>query len=282
MLEKYHKLFDIYYEYSGVKNICTVNKKAYLEPVKVDIEIINMLEYGFNMYDKTNGMLNLAMGSVLRLWHDERDYASEYPDEAKLPNMDKLLDASKYMNIDDVVIDKENSTIFLKNEYTKLDVGSIAKGYVCEQIAKVLIENNVTSYILNLGGNIKLLGSKPKEKDFSVGVQNPTSNDNSIILKLKDYSIVTSGSYQRYYIVDGVSYHHIINPETLMPENNFLSVTIVSKDSTLCDCLSTALFNMTIDEGKEVLKNFEDTYAMWIDTNENITYSDGFSSFIKK
>ena len=139
-----------------------------------------------------------------------------------------------------------------------------------------------TSYILNLGGNIKLIGTKPKGKDFNVGVQNPTSNDNSIILKLTDYSIVTSGSYQRYYYVDGISYHHIINPETLMPENNFLSVTIVSKDSTLCDCLSTALFNMTIDEGKEVLKNFEDTYAMWIDTNENITYSDGFSNFINK
>ena len=132
------------------------------------------------------------------------------------------------MNINDVVIDKENSTIFIKNEYTKLDVGSIAKGYVCEQIAKVLIENDVTSYILNLGGNIKLLGSKPKNKDFNVGVQNPTSNDNLLILNLKDYSVVTSGSYQRYYIVDGVSYHHIINPETLMPENNFLSVTIVT------------------------------------------------------
>ena len=280
LLEKYHKLYDIYYEYSGVNNICTVNKKAYLEPVKVDIEIINMLEYGFNMYDKTNGMLNLAMGSSLRLWHDERDYASEYPSEAKLPNMDKLLEASNYMNIDDVVIDKENSTIFIKNEYTKLDVGSIAKGYVCEQIAKVLIENNVTSYILNLGGNIKLLGTKPKGKDFNVGVQNPTSNDNSIVLSLKDYSIVTSGSYQRYYMVDGVSYHHIINPKTLMPENDFLSVTIVSKDSTLCDCLSTALFNMTIDEGKEILNKFEDTYAMWIDKNNNITYSEGFSNFI--
>lgn len=281
LFEKYHKLFDIYYEYSNVNNICTVNKKAYLNPIKVDIEIVNMLEYGFNMYDKTKGMLNLAMGSVLKLWHNEREYASEYPNKATLPNKEKLIEASKYMNIDDVVINKEESTIFIKNEFTKLDVGSIAKGYVCEQITKVLNENNVTSYIVNLGGNIKLIGSKPKNKDFNVGVQDPNSNNNLTVLSLKDYSVVTSGSYQRYYIVDGVRYHHIINPETLMPENKYLSVTIVSKNSTLCDCLSTALFNLTIEEGKEIIKTFDDTYAMWVDINNNITYSDGFESFIK-
>lgn len=281
LFEKYHKLFDIYYEYSEVNNLFTVNKNAYLSPVTVDMEIINMLEYGFNMYDKTNGMLNIAMGSVLKLWHNEREYASEYPYDAKLPNYDKLQEASKYININDIILDKDNSTIYIKNEYTKIDVGAIAKGYVCEQISKVLIENNVKSYILNLGGNIKLIGSKPKNKDFNVGVQDPNSNKNLTILSLKDYSVVTSGSYQRYYMVDGVRYHHIINPKTLMPQNNYLSVTIVSKDSTLCDCLSTALFNLTIEEGKEIIKNFEDTYAMWVDVNNNITYSDGFNSFIK-
>lgn len=284
LLDKYHKLFDIYYEYSGVNNICTVNKKAYLNPVKVDIELINMIEYGFNMYDKTNKMLNIAMGSVLKLWHNERENASDYPQNAKLPDMDKLHEASKYMNIKDIVINKEESTIFIKNQYTKFDVGAIAKGYACDQIAKVLIENNKTSYIINLGGNIKLIGSKPKNKDFIVGIQDPTtsSTSNLVTIGVSDYSVVTSGSYQRYYEVNGIRYHHIINPNTLMPENKYLSVTVVAKESTLCDCLSTALFNLSIEEGKNVIKSFEDIYVMWVDKDKKITYSDGFDKLLEE
>lgn len=280
LLEKYHKLYDIYYEYSGINNLCTVNKKAHIEPVEVEKEIIDLLEYGFNMYDKTNKVLNIAMGSVLKLWHNEREYASEYPYDAKIPDINKLKEASKYMNIDDVVINKEKSTIYIKNEYTKLDVGAIAKGYVCDRLTDVLVNIEATSYILNLGGNIKLIGSKPRNKDFNVGIQDPTSNatSNIITLSISDYSIVTSGSYQRYYMVDNTRYHHIINPKTLMPENNYLSVTVISKESVLCDSLSTTLFNLSISEGKELIKDFNDVYVMWIDIDKNITYSDGLES----
>ncbi len=277
LLKKYHELYDIYYEYSGVNNLCTINKKAYIEPVVVDDEIINLLKYAKSLQQVTNGMFNVAMGSVLKLWHDERDYASEYPYDAQLPNMEDLQEAAKYMNLDDVVINEENKTIFIKNEFTKLDVGAIAKGYACEQIGKVLRDAGVKSYILNLGGNIKLIGSKPKNQDFNVGIQNPIPGSDSVIttVKLSDYSVVTSGSYQRFYMVNDVRYHHIINPKTLMPENNYLSVSVIAKDSGLCDALSTALFNMTIEEGTKIIESFKDVYVIWIDSDQNIIYSNG-------
>lgn len=283
MLSEYHKLYDIYYEYSKMNNLCTINKKAYLEELVVDSKIIELIEYGKNMYELTNGMMNIAMGSVLRLWHNERTNASDYPEFAKIPDINDLEEASKYTNINDIVINKEKSTIFIKNEYTKIDVGGIAKGYVCEQIGKYLTDKGVSSYILNLGGNIKLIGSKPKNKPWTVGIQDPTNmNEQALILEVEDVSVVTSGSYQRYYLVDGIRYHHIINPNTLMPENDYLSVSIISKDSALCDTLSTALFNMSIEDGKKIISNIEDTYVLWIKIDESFEYSDGFcEKFLK-
>ncbi len=282
LLKKYHHLYDIYYEYNGINNICTINKKAYINPIVVDQEIINLIKYSKSLNKITNNMFNIAMGSVLKLWHDEREYASEYPYDAKLPDREALANASKYMNIEDIIIDEENSTVFIKNEYTKLDVGAIAKGYACEQIAKELFKTGTTSYIINLGGNIKLLGSKNEKENFVVGVQNPIPGDSSVIQKfsLANYSVVTSGSYQRYYTVDNVNYHHIINPKTLMPANYYLSVTVIAKDSGLCDALSTALFNMTIEEGTKIISTLDDIYVMWVDSNKQIIYSKGLEEKI--
>lgn len=283
MLDEYHKLYDIYYEYSGVNNICTINKNAGLNEVVVDQKIIDLLKYSINMYDKTSSMLNIAMGSVLKLWHNERENATYYPEDAKVPSQELLIEASKHTNINDIVIDEVKSTVYLKDEKMSIDVGAVAKGFVTDVIANYLIDKGATSYILNLGGNIRLIGSNLKDEPWRVGIQNPdlTSDEASIkIFNLKDYSVVTSGSYQRYYEVDGVRYHHIINPKTLMPENEYLSVSIITKEASLADCLSTTLFNLSIDEGKALLLKFEDTYAMWVDKDYQIHYSEGIEAFL--
>lgn len=280
-LEEYHKLYDIYYEYSGINNICTINKNAGQKAVKVDEKIINLIEYGIKMYDETSGMLNIAMGSVLKLWHNEREKAID--GIGKLPDKEKLIEASKHTNVDDIVINKEESTIYLKDKDMSIDVGSIAKGYVTDKLTQHLKDKRVTSYILNLGGNIGLVGEKGDNTPWKVGIQNPdlTSENTTIrVFNLKDTSVVTSGSYQRYYEVDGTKYHHIINPITLMPENNYLSVSIITNSSVLADCLSTALFNLSIEDGKKILAKYENTYAMWIDKDNNVHYSNGLEAFL--
>ena len=192
-------------------------------------------------------------------------------------------EAAKHTNILDIVIDDERNTVLLKDKLMRLDVGAIAKGYATEEIAKKLQSLGVSSYMLNVGGNIRLIGSKANGEKWKVGIQDPdeSATNNSIaILELQDFAIVTSGSYQRYYYVDGVKYHHIIDPKTLMPENKYVSVSVVAKDSALADALSTALFNLSLDDGKALIKDLNDVYVMWIDMDNKIHYSSGFENFL--
>lgn len=278
-LDKYHKLYDIYNEYSGINNIYTINKNAGKNYIKVDQSVIELLKYGKDIYTLTGGMVNIAMGSVLKLWHNEREYANEFPQLAKTPSIESLNIASQYTNINDLIINEEENSVFLKCEEMSLDVGAIAKGYVAEELANILLANNKKGYMINLGGNIKLVGEKPNEEKWTVGVQNPNfDSDNTYIavLSVSDYSVVTSGSYQRYYMVEDKLYHHIIDPISLMPKDDYSSITIVTKNSALADSLSTALFNITIEEGKKLISKFEDTYAMWVDSDYQVYYSEGF------
>lgn len=283
MLEKYHKLFDIYQEYVDINNICTINKEAITTEIVVDSEIINLIKYSIDMYYQTNGMLNIAMGSVLNIWHEAREYASNYPDKAIVPTTMELENARLHTNIQDIIINEKNNTIYLKDPEMSLDVGAIAKGYTAEKIGEYLLSIGKSSYIVNLGGNIKLVGLKPSGDKWKVGVQNPdiSSTDSTIaMLELADYSAVTSGSYQRYYTVDNIRYHHIIDPVSLFPKNDYLSVTIVTKNSGLADALSTALFNISIEEGKKIIEQYDDTYAMWIDSDNKMYYSKGFEKIL--
>ena len=163
-----------------------------------------------------------------------------------------------------------------------LDVGAIAKGYAVEQIAKHLEEKGVTGYILNVGGNVRTIGMADGEK-WKVGIENPdTENkDKPFIeyLKIAGESVVTSGSYQRYYVVNGENYHHIIDPETLMPGTKYRSVSIITNDSGLGDAMSTALFLMDYEEGKKLVDATENVEAMWVMNDGEQLYSDGFKDY---
>ena len=124
-LKTYDQLYDIYNEYDGVTNLCTVNKTASKSPVNVDKKIIDMLKYGKQVYKITNGKTNICMGAVLKLWHNEREYAKDNPDDARLPDAELLKQMSKHTDIDSLVIDEENNTVFFTDELLQLDVGAV-------------------------------------------------------------------------------------------------------------------------------------------------------------
>ena len=282
-LEEYNKLYDIYKAYEDVNNIRTINKNAGKEPVKVDQKIIDLLDYCIELYNKTNGKTNIAMGSVLSIWHDYRNMYSEDSTGATLPPMEDLQNAAKHTDINNIIIDRENSTVFLNDEYMSLDVGAVAKGYATEQIAKALEAQGVTNYTLNIGGNIRTIGPKGDGTPWvtAVAMSDTTGNgENTVRVNLDGQAFVTSGTYQRYYTVDGVDYHHIIDPDTLMPRFDFISISICCNDSGLADALSTAAFNMTLDEGKAFVNSLEGVEAMWILANGELHYSDNFSEII--
>lgn len=282
ILEEYHRLFDIYYEYSGVTNLCTVNKNAGGEPMKVDQKLIDFLLYAKELYALTGGEMNVMMGAVLRPWHDCRSAASNNPANATIPAEEVLLEADKHTSIDLLEIDDENDTIRISDPAASIDVGALGKGYATEMAAQALENAGVTSYVLNIGGNIRIIGTKPDGTGWLTGIKDPANSDSNYIeyLTIANTSCVTSGIYERFYTVDGVRYHHIIDKDTLMPAAYFPSVSIITKDSGLADALSTALFCMSYEEGLALVNSIEGVEVLWVTEDGEKLMTPGLKALI--
>lgn len=287
-LQSYHQYYDIYHQYEGIQNIKNINDNAGIAPVKVEKEIVDLLLFSKQMYEKTDGKVNVAMGAVLALWHDRREAAQQNPGEAALPDMAALEEASTHTDIEKLHIDTAASTVYLEDAGMRLDVGATAKGYATEQVAKFLEEQGYRHVLLSVGGNVRAVGTKfgetGEEIPWSVGIQNPdiqAGQQSIMAADIQDGSLVTSGVYERYFTVEGKNYHHIINPDTLFPGTDYLSVSIITKDSGVADALSTALFNMDLEEGKAFIEAYEGAEAMWILPDMSMVYSTGFEAFKK-
>lgn len=273
----YHQLFDIYNSYEGMNNLKTVNDQAGIAPVVVDRAVIDLLADSKEYYSLTNGRVNIAMGSVLSLWHDARSDGEDDPLNACLPEEAKLLEASDHTSIDDIVIDFQASTVYLADPQMRLDVGAVAKGWSAQRVAESL----ESGLLISVGGNVCATG--PKDADgtpWVIGIDNPDGEGYLHTVYVSQGSVVTSGDYQRWYIVGDTLYHHIIDPDTLYPARYWKSVTIVCEDSGLADALSTALFLLPYEEGLAVLHQC-DAEALWMDQDGKLFYSTGFRDLIK-
>ena len=277
-LEECHRLFDIYNDYEGLNNLKTINDNAGGDPVVVDRRIIDLLLDCKTFYEATGGKVNVAMGSVLHLWHVARNDGLNDPANAYLPDRDALKEAAAHTDFAAVLIDEEASTVQITDPAVRLDVGAIAKGWS----AQLVCEQAPGGYLVSVGGNVCASGPKDETgTPWVVGVQDPDDGANYLhTLYLTEGSMVTSGDYQRNYAVDGALYHHIIDPETLYPSEYWSSVTIVCGDSGVADMLSTALFLLPQEEGKALLADW-DAEAMWVDRNGEIFYSDNFQALIR-
>lgn len=270
-----HQLFDIYNDWPG--GLKDVNDNAGIAPVQVDEKVLALLSDCREDYARTGGKVNAAMGSVLSLWHQAREAGLEDPAKAALPDMEALKEAANHVSFDTVIIDQEAGTVFLTDPAQRLDVGAIAKGWAAQKAAELLPEG----YMLNVGGNVCTRGTKPGGEKWNVAIQSPNAGEpNLCVLSLAGQSLVTSGDYQRSYTVDGKNYHHIIDPETLMPSTYWRSVSILCGDSGLADCLSTALFLLPLEEGQALAEECG-VEAMWVDAELNITQTPGFAAALR-
>lgn len=273
----YHQLFDIYHDYEGVVNLKTVNDRAGTEPVTVDSAIIELLLDCRDFYSLTDGKVNAAMGSILRLWHDARTAGISDPARAELPDAAELERAAAHMDFDSVVIDEEASSVWITDPEVSLDVGAIAKGWATQKAA----ENAPEGMLISVGGNVCATG--PKTEDGSpwiIGIQDPDGDDNLHTIYVTGGAVVTSGDYQRTYVVDGKKYHHIIDPETRMPAGYWRSVTVVCSDSGLADALSTALFLLPLEDGRALAERCG-AEALWIDASGGEEMTPGFREMIR-
>jgi thiamine biosynthesis lipoprotein len=283
-LEIYHQLYDIYNDYEGINNLKTINDNAGISPVEVDRRIIDMLIFARDAYEMSEGRMNVALGAVLRIWHDYREEGIDDPEQAKIPPIELLRSAAEHVDIKEMVIDEDRGTVYLRDPEMSLDVGGIAKGYAVEQVSKYIMEQGFTDGLISVGGNVRSFGYKGDDKQlWSIGVQNPEHGEPDLYtVQITDRSLVTSGDYIRYYTVDGKRFHHIIDTETLMPSDHFKAVTIICKDSGMADALSTMIFNTPFEEGIQYIEDLPDTEAVWIFPDGNREYSSGFGALIKQ
>ena len=224
---EYHKLTDRYNSYDDLINIYYLNNRLDVnESIEISSKLSDVINYGIDAYNSTNGYVNIALGNVIDVWNKYRKEGKEVPKMYELTSLD--------IDINDINL-KDNK--YLKKKDVKLDLGSYAKGYVTEIVAKYLEDNDCNKYLINAGGNVRV-GKSYKSDKFIVGLEEPFNTSNIYdTLSVENTSVVTSGSYQRYYKVDGIIYNHIINPKTLFPDNYTKSVTVITKDSGYADVL---------------------------------------------
>ena len=287
-LRHYDMLFSIYDEYDDAVNLYEINQKAGKAPVKADSDIIALLEFSKEFCKEKCPYVNICMGSVLSLWHEAREQASENPDSAKLPDAAALKKAAEHTDIDKLIIDSENETVFFEDSEMKLDVGATAKGFAAQLIADYLKEKGIWSdYAISIGGNVITSGFKDKNTGakWNIQIENPDlkSSASGEVVSVSDMAVVTSGDYQRFFTVDGKRYCHIIDPQTLMPAGRFSGVSVITdKGAALADALSTALFILPYEEGKRLIDALDGTEAVWYDKEYNKTCSSGYESYVRK
>ncbi len=284
-----HQLYDIYNDYQGVNNIKTINDNAGVQPVKVDKEIIDLLLFAKDWYRRTGGKTNVAMGAVLRIWHDYREEGQNDPDNAKLPPMKDLREAERHTDIDKVIIDAENSTVYLADPKMSLDVGAVAKGYATEIVSREMAEAGLKSALISSGGNIRAIG-KPLDgvrERWGVGIQNP---DESIVpdeqnvldvIFINDSSVASSGDYMRYYIVNGRVLHHIIDLATLMPADYYRAVTVMTQDAGVADFMSTTLFLLPYEQSRALAESLDGVEAVWVMPDGEVNATDGMKAIMR-
>ena len=196
-------------------------------------ELADVLSYGIKYGNLSNGYFDITIAPILSLW----DFKAENP---VLPSDDKLNEAIPLVGYKNMTLVGNNLTF--KNQAIEIDLGGIAKGYIADRIKDYLLEKSVESAMINLGGNVLCLGSKPDGSPFNIGIQMPYADRNETIaaMEISDMSVVSSGIYERFITINDKSYHHILNPKTGYPfENNLISVSIISPYSVDGDGLST-------------------------------------------
>lgn len=253
-------------EGSDVNNI---NKNAGKAAVEVKPETLSIINMAIEYKRITKDVFNIGVGALIELWGIGKDWQ-------KVPTAAEIQQAKNHIDLSQLEI--TTNKVMIKDPDMLIDLGGIAKGYAVDEAAKVLRDNGVTSAFVNMGGDVYAIGSKPDGTAWNVGIQNPAIGEGGIIAKigLIDQSIVTSGDYERYFVENGVHYHHIIDPATGSPSRNELvSVTIISEKAIDGDVLSTAVFVMGLEEGLSFVEGLENIDAVLITRDKKMYATSG-------
>ncbi|MBR5559708.1 MAG: FAD:protein FMN transferase [Oscillospiraceae bacterium] len=283
-----NNLFDKFEDHGLTNGIAAVNAMAGVEPIKVDPQVMELILFSMEWQQKTDGAVDITMGPLISVW---QDYIARYSPEnenAKLPSGQELEDAAQLCGTHLLEIDQQAGTVWLKEKGASLDVGAVAKGYATELVAQELQQMGWESFSISSGGNVRTCGQPKNGNDYwNIGIQNPASgavlaeqSELLDVVSVNDSSVVTSGDYQRYYMVGEKRVHHIIDPVTLMPADHYCSVTVVTPHSGQADLFSTALFVMDLESGKQLAEQY-DLGVLWVMSDGSIQCSNAILPMLR-
>ncbi len=245
-----------------------INRNAGINPVKVDAELFGLIENAKAISKLTDGAFDISYASMDGIWKFDGSMTV-------MPSKEEIAASVVKVGFQHIVLDKENSTVFLKLKGMKIGFGAIGKGYAADSAKSLLIRKGVSSGIINASGDMNTWGKQPNGSEWKVAITNPL-NKNKVfaLLPIRNGAVVTSGNYEKYVNFDGKRYSHIIDPRTGYPSSGIISVTVFAPKAELADALATSVFVMGIDAGLDRINQLPKVECIIIDDKGNISKSE--------
>ncbi|THF53445.1 FAD:protein FMN transferase [Flavobacterium supellecticarium] len=261
-IRRIEQLFTTYKDDSQTNRI---NKNAGIAPITVDQEVFDLIERSIRISKITQGAFDISYGSIdTSLWNFDKTMTA-------LPSKEEAKKRVHLINYKNIILDKSNYSVFLKEKGMRIGFGGIGKGYAAERAKKILIENNVSSGIINASGDLTTWGKQPNGKQWTIGIANPDQPTAAFsFIEISDKAVATSGNYEKFILIDGKKYSHTIDPKTGLPIRGIKSVTIICNNAELADAMTTPIAIMGIQAGLYLVNQLPDLYCIIIDDNNKI------------
>ena len=256
--------------FKASSDVMKINLSSGIKVQKINKDTFNLLKQSIEFSMLSKGSFDITIGPLTSLcgFGKKMNY---------IPKLEEIQKILPLVNYQDLILDENNCTAFLEKNGQAIDLGSIAKGYAADEVKRILLQYKIKNALINLGGNIVVLGHNPEKKLWRIGIQNPFAARGNYIgtVRVEKGTIVTAGSNEQFFIKDGVRYHHIIDPRTGYPANKeLLSVTVLCESSTYADALTTDLFVSGIENALSILKSAK-AEAIFVMQNQDVFVTDG-------
>lgn len=263
-------------DWKASTQVAEINRNAGIKPVKVDKEVFELAKRAIQLSEATQGAFDISFAAMEKIWKFDGSMVDLPSPEAIKKSVEKV----GYRNI---LLDKEKSTVFLRLPGMKIGFGALGEGYAADRCRKMMLDRGIKAGIVNASGDMTVWGRQPNGKRWTVGITNPVKKDTVFaLLAMKKAAIVTSGNYQKFALIDGKRYAHIINPATGYPATGLCSVTVMGPSAELANGLSTSMMVLGKDKAFALLKSYPDYSAIVIDDNGHLFSTKDLRYLVKK
>lgn len=261
-IQRIEALFSTYQKDSQTN---LINDNAGIQPVRVEKEVYNLIERSLHISKITQGAFDISYGSIDKsLWNFDKTMTT-------LPSAETALKMVHLINYNNIILNPEKQTVFLKEKGMLIGFGGIGKGYAAEMAKKILVKNQVKSGIINASGDLTAWGFQPNGKPWTIGIANPNIPHSAFsYLEISDKAVATSGNYEKFVMIDGKKYSHTINPKTGLPISGIKSVTVISHNAEFADAMATPIAVMGIEKGLFLVNQLPHLHCIIIDDNNKI------------